>query len=330
MEIKNRRGLKEYAARRLKQQSYSTHRLTLIHAAVAAVLLLATQAVGYALNRGIGNTGGLSGMGTRSILTTVQTVLQYATTIALPFWEIGFVFAALSIGRGNQASPKILTEGFRRFGPVLRLLLLRLVIFIGLAMACSYLSTMLYLLTPRGMELFRMVLSVTMEGGTIEQMYLLMEQNLQLVLPLYGIMLVLYALVAAPLFYRFRLADFVIMDVPGTGAFRSMIRSWKLTKKNGFRLLLLDLSFWWYYLLCAATVVLSYLDLLLDYLGVPLAANADVLYFGFYALALAAQVLLYTWAKGKVMTTWAVVYDTLCRQTPEPKKVPVQRQMPWQ
>lgn len=330
MEIKNRRGLKECAAQRLKQQSYSTHRLTLIHSAVAAVLLLATQAVGYALNRGIGNTGGLSGMGTRSILTTIQTVLQYATTIALPFWEMGFVFAVLSIGRGVQANQRSLTEGFRRLGPVLRLFLLRVVIFGVLALACSYLSAMVYLITPQGLEFFRMILSVTMEGGTIEQMYLMMEQNIQLILPMYGILLVLYIPAAAPLFYKFRLADFVIMDVPGTGAFRAMIRSWKLTRKNGIRLFLLDLSFWWYYLLGAATVVLSYLDLILAYLGVSLPANATVWYFVFYALALAAQVLLYTWAKGKVMTTLAVAYDILNRQTPERKMIPVQRQIPWQ
>lgn len=330
MEIRNRRALKEYAVQRMEQQQYPTRRLTLIHAAVAAILLLATQAVGYALDQGISGTGGLSGMGTRSVLTTVQTVLQYVTNFALPFWEIGFVFAVLSIGRGAQAEPKTLTEGFRRFGPVLRLLLLRMVLYGTLLMACSFFSTMVYFITSSGQEVFRMMLSVALEGGTVDQMYLVIGQNLQLILPLYAIVLVVYLLAAAPLFYRFRLADFVIMDVPGTGAFRAMIQSWKLTKKQGVKLFLLDLSFWWYYGLQAVTVLLSYVDLVLLYLGVSLPMDADVLYFVCCVISLAAQVLLFAWAKGKVMTTWAVVYDTLHRQTPERKMFPVQRPTPWQ
>ena len=329
MDIRNRRELKEYAARRLKENRYSHRRLVFIHAGVAALLLFAVAVVDYLLDRGIGSTGGLSGMGTRSILTTVQTVLTYGVTIAMPFWEIGFVFTALSVSRGRQADPQQLKEGFRRFGPVLRLLLLRFVLFFVLALACAYISTMFYLFTDSGREIFAMMMSVSLEGGTMEQMQQMLEGNIQQLLPVYGIMLVIFGLVAIPLFYRMRFADFVIMDKPGTGAFRAVIRSFKLTKKKMGQLILLDLSFWWYYLLQVAVAIIAYGDLILPLMGVQLGIDETAMYFGFYVVSMVAQVLLLTWAKGGVMATWAAAYDLLGSQVPEKRLIPVSRQNPW-
>ena len=115
-------------------------RLALIHTAVALGVSLVVTLLHYYLNNQIGNTGGLSGLGARTVLETAQTVLQYVVNLALPFWEIGFLFAALQMARGQKAEVSSFLEGFRRFGPVLRLYLTRSLLFIGVGVASAYVS----------------------------------------------------------------------------------------------------------------------------------------------------------------------------------------------
>ena len=100
MDIRNRRGLKEEAGRSLARASYNPRKLALIHTAVTVGVALLVTLLNYYLNHQMDNTvSGLSGMGSRRILATVQTTLQYIQAFAMPFWEIGFVFVALRLLR---------------------------------------------------------------------------------------------------------------------------------------------------------------------------------------------------------------------------------------
>ena len=87
--------LRQQAGEALQNATYPPKKFVLIHTSVALGLTLLITALNFLLNQQIAQTGGLAGMGMRSILSTVQSVLEFAVNAALPFWEIGIVFAAL-------------------------------------------------------------------------------------------------------------------------------------------------------------------------------------------------------------------------------------------
>lgn len=335
MDIRNRRALKEHAAARLTAQSYPPRRLALIHTAAASLALLAVTGLNYLLSQQVGTTSGLSGMGLRSVLQTAQMALQYAINIALPFWQIGFIFAAIRMARSEPVQPRSLAEGFRRFGPVLRLMLLRGFVYGSLAFACMYLSTMLYMVTPFAQPLLELLMPIAESGQTMEQMQeailqLPMQDISAVMAPVFWILAVVYVLVAAPVYYRFRLADLIIMDKPGTGALAALALSSRLTRKNRFQLFRLDLSFWWYYALQLLAALLCYLDVLLSFVVIELPLDTGTAYLLSYALGLGAQMLLFTFAGSRLHTTWAAAYDVLLQQPTEvPQPKPAPKSLPW-
>ena len=76
MEQLNSRKLKNSAAASIEKAGFDPRKLVLFHTAVALALSLVALAIDFALELQIGNTGGLSGVGMRSVLETVQAVLN--------------------------------------------------------------------------------------------------------------------------------------------------------------------------------------------------------------------------------------------------------------
>ena len=104
---------------------------------------------------------------------------------------------------------------------------------------------------------------------------------------LYG---VLYIAVALPAFYRTRFADFAVMD--GMAAGKAMVNSFTSTKGYSWKVVRVDLSFWWFYLLQMLSVALCNGDLILTYLGVSLPFAGVGLSLALYALGSICQILL--------------------------------------
>ena len=98
-----------------------------------------------------------------------------------------------------------------------------------------------------------------------------------------------------------------------------MRASSELTRYRRLGLFKLDLSFWWFYLLNAGTLVLCYGDVLLNLMGVSLPWSEDVSYFLFLVLYAAAQLALYWWRKNEVDVTYAQVYTDLQNPPPSPQ-----------
>ena len=121
MNISDRRGLKAEARDALAAASYDPKKLILIHSGASIALGLVLALVNYLLSLGIDGTGGLSGVGMRSILETAQSVLMIGQLTVAVFWQIGYIFAAMKIGKGETVGVRDLLQGFRNFGPVLRL-----------------------------------------------------------------------------------------------------------------------------------------------------------------------------------------------------------------
>ena len=145
----------------------------------------------------------------------------------------------------------------------------------------------------------------------------------------WAIFAVLYGVLMIPLLYRFRMAEFVIMDIPKTGALAAMGKSNKIMRRNCWKLFRLDLSFWWFYGLRVILTAICYGDLLVDKLGISLPFGEDAQFFLFYFVYALCQLALDVYAWGRIQTTYAVAYDTLLARAGEMRK-PVQEQNPWQ
>ncbi len=315
MNLSDRKGLKKIADSRLSEASYNPHRLMLLHtgASLGASLLIAI--VSYILQQKIAATGGLSGIGLRSILTTAQSFLQLVLILLAPFWEIGFIYAAIRLARGQTASPEDLISGFRQFGPVLRLKLLQLFLYSSLAMPCMYVSLGIFGATPLSADfqaLMMPALEQAMEmGQQIPVDAAAMEEMARTMIPLIPIFLIVYLAVLLPLFYRLRMAEYMIMD-GNKSALRAMVESWRMTRKKAGALLHLDLSFWQFYVLLGLISVLAYGDKLLEALGVALPISEDGAYFLFYAIYILGTLAIYWCFGARLHTTYALAYETLC------------------
>ena len=338
MDVQNRRALKQMARSRLAGATYDPKKLALIHTGISVGVSLVIAFLGYYLDHWIaGTASGLSGMGTRRILETVQMTLQSVQGLAMPFWEIGFVFVALRLWRQESVQPKNMMEGFRRFRQVMGLRLTELCLYFGAAFGCAYAASFIFAMTPYSQKMMQYLTPFMNDGATmvqvLEALMTLPMEELLVMSAVYMVMFgVLFLLVFLSMHYKFRLADHLVMDQPNIGAMRALFYSSRLTKNKRWALLKLDLSFWWFYLLMGVSTVVCYMGLLLPMLGIRLAMTGDVAVMVFYVLSLLVQLVLFWQGKAYVQTTWAAAYETLCRQleTPETPKAQPNTKFPWE
>lgn len=316
MDIRDHRGIKAGAAEALAAAP-NYRKLVLLSTGAAAVLSLTASVLSFILDEQIAGTGGLAGLGLRSILSTVQMMLSFATAALLPFWNQGFTSAALKLSRKESAGYGTLLDGFCRFGPVLRLLLLKELLCILLITGCMYVGLSVLSYTPLAFPFYD-ALSQTdiMNTGVLDEATL--ASLTDTLLPMLLVCAVLCFIAIIPIFYRLRLAELRIMDEPGCGAIAAALESGRLMHHNCLALLRLDLSFWWFYLADLLIAVLCYGDMILPALGITLPFSENIAYFVFYIIGLLAQILLYWHAWGYVSASYARFYDTLRPpQTPE-------------
>ena len=303
MDINDRRGLKRSAREALAGASYDPKKLILLYTGAMIALSLLLALVDHVLEAQIGNTGGLSGMGMRSVLETVQTVLMLGQMVALIFWQIGYVFVSMQISRGQPVGPESLLEGFRRFGPVLRLRLSLTAQYLGIGMISMYGASILLSVSP--------IAAPLLEAFNSGSEAALLEAMDQMMLPFLGAMAIAFLVIAVPYIYRLRLAEFTLMDDPKGGALRAVRNSRVLMQRNRFKLLKLDVSFWWFYLCEMLVMVLAYGDYILPLFGIQLPWSGDVSYYAFLVLSYLCQLALYWWKGNDVQVTYAKFYDAL-------------------
>lgn len=309
MTIPHPRELKQDADRALALAPEAKRLILIFSGAAAAVSLLASF-VTFLLDSGIAGTGGLSGMGLRSILTSMQTMLSLGVLLAMPFWTMGYVAAVLKLGRRENAETKLLFSGFRRFGPVLRMLLLEVAVCFLLGVLCVNVGTTVLSFTPLikpYMEL-AMTLDQSMLLQPDEATMLAMMDALQ---PVIIACSVLYLGALAVLSYFLRMARYILMDEPKVGAVRAMLGSVAMMKGNCRKLFRLDLSWWWYYALDLLVGAVCLGDLWLPRLGITFPFSEDVAYFIFYILGLGLQLALHVSCSNRVEVSYSLAYDSL-------------------
>ena len=285
----------------LQSATYCPKKLAFLHAGVTAGVTLLFSIITHLLTGTMDTAVGLSGLDTRTTLSFIRTLLLFACTVALPFWDLGYTRAAVRYAKGETPTPWDLLTGFRRIFPALRTMLLRAVA-VGILLFLSLqAATMLFMLSP-----FRFSLTEKAEALMAAETQLtpeLFQQILPYFVPVYLLWLVVALVLFVPLFYKYRLADFALMDT-AAGAFDAFKISARQTNKRRLQLFKLDLHFWWYYVLGLLTVVISYLDVLLPSVGIAL--NEEIFYWLFFILGQLATLTLHTFCTPKVQTAYAL------------------------
>ncbi len=308
-------------AQTLLKNTDNAKKLVLLHALIAlgSTLLIAGLNILFKLQ--IAETGGLSGMGARTILSTVQTMLETAVMMALPFWQMSLIFVAINWARNRRPGTEDLLQGFRRFGSVLGLRILYAIIFVVLSVGLLYISSTIFLMTPFSKAYLDAFAPLMDPNVTAEQIEALVSaENLSALLPamipLFVIFGVVFLVVSIPAFYRLRLSEFGVMD--GLSGRQAIWHSFRTTKRNWRYLVKLDLHFWWFYALQVLCNVIGNGNNLLPILGISLPFGEDAAYFLFFALGTALQILVLWQFRGQVITSYALLYDDLCLPQAEP------------
>lgn len=319
MTIRDRKQLKQTAHRRLEAASYKPNRLVLIHCGVSLGAALLLKVLNYMISWQIErNGGGLGGMQLRAVLETADAFLQMVYMVLMPFWTIGLTYAALRLVRGKAAWPQCLLEGFSRKGPVLRLLLMQGLVYSIITVAAMVSSYSLYGMTPDGQAFNMAMMRLWAEYGFNNYVELyeaipepVLEQVTRGYMPIFA---VAAAVLMIPAAYRLRFAPYALMDKDDTGAWKAIRTSGKITRRNGWRLVALDLSFWWYYLVKIVLMLPAFASVLLPLLNVELPVDEAVLYLGGNLIYALLTLIFESKTKPKVMTTYALAYDTLLEQ----------------
>lgn len=315
-------------------QGKNVRRLAVIHAGVTVAAGLLVTLLQYVLAEGIGNTGGLSGLGTRSILETFQTVLQWANMVLLPFWNLGFLYVSLQWARGKTADSRDLLKGFQRIGPCLGLMVNRSLLTLGVMIVAINIGSTVYMMLPASGWL----LELAQEQGNMDAFYdYLYSMDVNQILEMFRSMIPMLVISAAlllvllvPLLYRFRLAEYAILSHPGVRGFPAMVISAGLLRRRCWQLFKLDLQLWWYYGLKLLCVLLLYADLLLGAVGFAV-PSGDLTFLVTYLMYLASLFLVETFCRPQVDTAYGLFYEKLAEMGPVQRKQvpPESRKLPW-
>lgn len=333
MDPHDRRALKAAARNSLAAAPYDPKKIILIHTGITVAVSLIGTLINFILGQQIQNTGGLSGLGVRSMLSTAQSVLQVLVAVVLPFWEAGYCFATMNMARDKEAAPSNLLEGFRRFGPLLRAFMLQLVIYMVISITCFLISSQIFMMTPLSNPLFEIVESISMDAAMIESELLLDEATALAMMdaytPMLLIFLVVFLVVALIVSYRFRMVNFLLLDHPGMKAMEALRMSGYQLRGHKAALFKLDLSFLWFYVLQTVASLLAYGDYLLALFEVPLPVSAEAAFFGFLILSLICQGGLYVWVRNRIGVTYAKFYCLTALPAPKESASDTNNN-PWQ
>ena len=324
MDICNTSEIKAAALRRLTDAGQAK-RIAAIYAGVTLGLSALVTILGLVLEAMMSGATGLGGMGRRTILSSVQSMLPWVVGLITMCVELGYQAAMLRVARGQYASPQTLRLGFDRFWVLLRCILLEGVILFAIAFGGIYIATMLFMLTPfsgRVMEVLSPVLeNVTLLSPEMVLDEALYDQLMQAMIPAFVMCAIVVAAAAIPVLYRLRMARFVIIDKPGIGALAALRESRKMMKGNCLRLAKLDMSLWQYYIGCVFASLLCYGDVLLPMMGVRSPWSDTVSYYLFFALYLAVQFAVYYFLKNQAEVAYSIAYDSIRPKEPKTEGV---------
>lgn len=321
MDIRNAKQLKQFAKERVSQSQGQQH-LVLVYAGILTAMAVLVALLQYLLDVQIGKTGGLSSMGTRSVLSTIKTLLPIIEMVISTCLSLGYLASMLRVARGQYVSTKTLRLGFDRFWVLLRKTLLEGLIYLGVAMIAMYISMFFYMVTPLSNGLMK-VLTPLLSGSSALNPYDILndtaiyDQIIGAMTPFFLLFLGVFCLVVIPIAFRYRMADYVLIDHPEKGAFAILRESRRMMKGNCLNLFRVDLNLWWYYLAVVLITVVGYGDVLMPLLGANFSGSEDAVYYIFFIAYQILQFSLCASLRNRVETTYALSYDAIRPQEPK-------------
>ena len=314
MNIRNIREMKQFAFRRL-ESCREEKSIVLLYAALALGASALVTVSSYILNLQIDHFGGLSNMGTKTVLSTLDTMLPIVQNLFGMCLEVGFLAAMLRIARGQYVSVRTIKLGFDRFWVLLRCNLIITMMFTAVVFTSVYFGVTIYLMTPFADAVIEILTPVISDSTVLSSQVVLteamQEQVNQVLTPAFVLCGLLGCLLGIPLFYNYRMVNYVIIDKPALGAMAALRESKKMMRGNRIALFKLDLSFWWYYLIMLLATAIAYGDMILDMLGVRLPGPEMLWYFGFYVAYLGVLLVIYILLRSRVEVTYALAYDAV-------------------
>ena len=332
MDIRDRRAIHHRASEALAAASGNPGRIVLCYTAVCAVLALLSSTLDILLSNRIADTGGLSNMGLRSILSTAQTVLPIIQLVITTCLSLGYHICVLRIVRGQEARPGTLLEGFRNFGPILRAVLFQGMLYLSFGILSMYLSSFIFMMTPYAAPFTQLMAPILESADLLMAGELVLDEATvfaaaETLVPMMWIWLAVFLLMFLPAFYSYRMTVFCIADEPRRGALANLHKSKMMMRRNRFALLRLDLSMWWFYALQILIGIICYGEVLLPMLGVTLPWNPVFSYFFFFVLSLSIQIIGFYFLMNRVNVAYAVAYDAL--QQPKEPETPSEPDLPF-
>ncbi len=314
MNIRSPRELCSFAAQRLTQVPQK-NRILLIYIGLTMGLSALVTVITYVLGLQLDNFGGLRHITTRTLISTVQTVLPLVQSVFSLCLSLGFTAAMLRIARGQYVSPQTLRLGFDRFWVLLRCEVIKILIYFGVMFTSIYLGIMLYMVSPLSKGVVALLTPYLAElspldGGLVLPTEVYAQFN-QMIWPAYLICALLVGVLLVPMVYSYRMAHYVIIDRPALGAMAALRESKQMMRGCRMALFKLDLRLWWYYLSTIAATAIGYGDVILPMLGVALPFSGTLGYFVFYGAYLAAIFVIYYFLLCRVEVTYALAYDAI-------------------
>ena len=314
MNLRNLRQIHGFASDRLRQ-STSQKQIVMIYAGLALGLTALVTVLSHVLGLMMDNYGGLSNLGKRKMLSTLQSMLPMAQSLLSMCLNVGYLAAMLRIARGMYTSPQTLRLGFDRFWLLLRCSIFKGLIMSAVTFVSLYFGVMIYMMTPFSdavVEILAPLMSqmsmlnaqLTIDDAT----YLLLMDTMTPAFVICGILLLV---LGTPVLYNYRMTEYVIIDKPALGALAALRESKRMMRGNRLQMLKLDVSLWWYYLASLAAGVVCYGDVLLPRLGIELPVSDTVAFFGFYALYLAASFAVHLFLRNRAEVCYALAYDAV-------------------
>lgn len=313
--------LKGQARSILSETTPPYRNLVLQHSLVYAAAQLALFLLGMLTESMMAGTGGLSGMGTRAILSTAESVLSFAADILLPFWQLGILYTTLLVLGRQQVKFSMLTQGVRRFGPLLRFMIVYGLIATAVSLAVMNVMSFVVLILPVPEEMM-LVMEKLEPDMLMDPVALLkslpVEELTQWLLPAYVALMV----VMVYLGQRLRFGYYLIMDDQTDRALEAVSMSLRMTKGAVWQCLKLDLSFWWYTLLGMLPTAFIFSRWLFPAMGIELPIAPEMLQLVGLCISYGLELLLVWWAGAHIEVTKVCAYQWLLPrvlQNPNPQ-----------
>lgn len=320
MDIRNPKGLRSFAAQRLEDHP-SAPKIVLIYSLIATGLAALTTAINYVIGLQISTLGGLGNLTTRTFLSTVQNVLPLVQLMVLLCVNLGYISTMLRIARGQYASPNGLRLGFDRFWVLLRTTLITTLYYLTMGLTAVYLGTTLFLMSPFSGKVTEILTPFVSQASILDNAIVLDEatysQLLSALTPAFIFCGILCLLLVGPVFYSYRMVNYILIEKPGIGAANALRLSKSMMRGKRLALFKLDLHLWLYHAASILSIILCYGDAIAPLLGITFPWSADVSYLLFFGLYLAAQFAIYYFLRNRVEVTYALAYDAI---KPEERK----------